>query len=173
VSGGQLHQIDPALAVPQQLAWTGSAINGDVVVESQIQIDSVPTGPGVNTRSAAVCGGYNDVAPVTLYSCGLRTDDAGLPATVAAWHFTNPPTIDYKLTAATTGTMTAGEQAYVRLHTTNTTIGTTLDSTLDCFADSSKVSEDVPGFVADGYPGVRTLGVTASYNYLFVVAIGQ
>ena len=166
VSGGQLHQTDATIAVPQNIVWTGETITGTVVAETHVHLDAVPTGTG--TRLAAVVGGYYDGTTVDAYACGLRGSDADVPATVAAWHFVNPPTIGVSSTAATTGTMSAGKEAFVHLLATDQTT----TSTLDCLADASPLSLAVPSYVPDGYPGFRTLNVTASFDYLFVVDVG-
>ena len=168
ISNGALHQTDTAVTTPQNVVWTGENIDGPVVVESQIQLDSVPAGTG--TRLAAVEGGYYDGTTVDVYACGLRGSDAAVAATVGAWHFVNPPTIGTSTTAATTGTITAGKQAHAYLKATLTNA---YDSQLDCGADASTVTLPVSGYIPAGYPGFRTLGVTASFDYLFVVAIGS
>jgi len=47
------------------------------------------------------------------------------------------------------------------------------DSTLDCHADGIAAQVAVSGFYPQGFAGFRTLNVTASFDYLFVVAIGM
>jgi Thrombospondin type 3 repeat len=167
VSGGQLHQTDPAVAIPQQIVWTGQSIAGDVAVQTQLHIDAVPSGTG--TRLAAVSGAYDDSGSVDAYACGVRSPDAGQTASSTGWHFSAPPAFDAQAIGASVGgTMTPG------LHARESLVATRQmdNSTLDCRADAVPVQVAVTGFYPAGYPGFRTLGVTASFDYLFVVAIG-
>jgi hypothetical protein len=167
VSGGALHQVDPVLAMPQQIVWTGEAIHGTVVADTRAHIDSVPAGTG--TRLVAVVAAWYDGTTVDAYACGLRGSDANVAATVAAWHFVNPPTVNGLATAATTGTISDGKQAAV--HLVATKLGT--DSSLDCRADTDPVTLAISGYIPDGLPGFRTFNVTGSFDYLFVVAVGM
>ncbi len=168
ISGGQLHQPDTAADTPQMIIWTGQAINGEVVADTTLHVDSVST-TGANARLAAVAGAYNTGSPITLYACGLRASSAGVAATSTAWHYTNPPTIDFTASNPSTMTMAAGAHAHVLLDA----VPQGSNSALDCSSDGIAASVSVTGFVPDGYAGVRTLNVTASFDYIFVVAVGS
>lgn len=167
VSGGALHQTDATINVPQHVVWTGEAIHGPVVADTRAHFDSVPA--GVGTRLVAVVGGFYDGTTVDFYACGLRGSDVNVAATAAAWHFVNPPTVNVMATAPTSGTISDGKQAAVRLVAT----GRGSDSTLDCRADNTPVTLAVTGYIPDGFAGFRTLGATGSFDYLFVVALGM
>ncbi len=167
ISGGQLHQPDTSADTPQMLIWTGRTIQGEVVVDTTVHVDSVST-TGANARNAAIAGGYNTSTPINLFACGLRGSSAGATATSTAWHFTNPPTIDFTASTPTTMTMTAGAHGHVLLHA----VPQGSDATLDCDTAGVATPLSVTGYSPDGYPGVRVLNVTASFDYLFVVAVG-
>jgi hypothetical protein len=168
ISGGQLHQPDTTADMPQMIIWTGQAITGEVVADTTLHVDSVST-TGVNARLLAVAGGYHIGSPITAYACGLRAGSAGVTATSTAWHFANPPTIDFTASSPTAMTMAAGAHAHALLHATPQ--GS--DSTLDCSTDGIATPLAVTGYVPDGYPGIRALNVTASFDYIFVVAVGN
>lgn len=168
VAGGQLHQTDAVIAVPQQVVWTGESIPGDVWAQTRVHIDAVPAGTG--TRLAAVNGAYDDSGTVDTYACGVRSPDAAMPSTSTGWHFAAPPNIDAQTNTPGLATMAAGLDARITLDARRT--GTAFDSTLDCAADAIAAHVAVPNYYPAGFPGLRTLNVTASFDYLFVVAIG-
>ena len=168
ISGGRLHQNDTSLATPQNIVWTGESITGDVFVQGKLHIEALAAGAG--TRLAAVVGAYDDSGTVDAYACGVRSPDAAQQAVSTSWHFDQPPAFDQQTLGANVGLMAAGLQAAETLKATITVPDT--DSTLACFAGTTPAPVGVPGFVPVGFPGVRTLGVTASFDYLFVVAIG-
>ncbi|MEO8548674.1 MAG: hypothetical protein ABI678_01825 [Kofleriaceae bacterium] len=168
ISGGQLHAADPALSTPQQIVLTKESIAGDVWVDSTVHIDSLAAGN--NIRLAAVTGAYDDSGSVDMYACGLRADDAGVDTVVAAWHFITPPYVGSMTTGGSVGSMAIGLSSHEQLITATHT--DTNGSDLICAAGASKTTLAVGGYVPRGYPGMRVLGATASYDYLFVVAIG-
>jgi len=168
ISNGQLHATDQALATPQQIVYVKEQIDGDVWVDSSVRIDSLAE--GANTRLAAVTGAYDDTGSVDMYACGMRAVDTGEQAVVAAWHFITPPTVGSMNTGNDIGTMAVGLAKHEQLLT-----ATRIDNTgsdLSCAA-GEKTTLAVGGWLPRGYPGLRVLGATATFDYLFVVAIGM
>ena len=88
---------------------------------------------------------------------------------MAAWHYVDPPGVDVVQTNPFTGNLSAGAQAAVRLVAHDNGAA---DSTLDCAADTATVAATVADYVPSGMPGRRTVGTAASFDYLFVVAVG-
>jgi len=165
ISGGQLHQPSGA-AGAQELVWTGESVT-DVLVTSQLHVDGVLAGAGV--RSAAVLGGYWDGSPVDVYACGLRGAMPDAATNLAAWHYVDPPMVHAQVVTPFTGTMSAGAHAVISLVATDVPGN---GSGLACAADLTTTSLPVPDYIPSGYPGFRTISTTASYDYLFVVAVG-
>jgi hypothetical protein len=153
---------------PQQIVLAQRNIDGDVFVESFAHVDSLAAGN--NIRLAAITGAYDDTGSVDMYACGMRANDAGVPAAVAAWHFITPPTVGSMMTGDDIGTMAVGLAAHEQLRTATRT--DTTGSDLTCVANA-KTTLAVGGWIPRGYPGMRVLGATASFDYLFVVAIGM
>lgn len=168
VSGGSLRVAETTSGDTDQVSWTGESITGTVVVDGGVHVDDVPQPGNSGTRIAAVVGGYYAGSPVDFYACGLRGSSAGAATTVAAWHYVDPPAVDAVMTNPFTGTFSAGAHAAARLWA----VDTGADSTLDCWADATTVSASVPGYVPVGPPGFRTVGTSASFDYLFVVDLG-
>ena len=169
ISNGQLHSTDPSLVTPQQLVWTGSSIVGPVWVESFAHVDALATG-GPATRLAAITGAYDDTGSDDLFACGLRADDTAEDAFAAAWHFIAPPTIsDFMISVDPIATIQDGLAGHESLKVTEPD---TVNAQQDCAASTRSTNQLVGGYHPVGYPGVRVLGMTASFDYLFVVKIG-
>jgi hypothetical protein len=170
ISNGQLHSTDPSLVNPQQLVWTGAAIPGPVAVDTFAHIDALAAGgTGASTRLAAATGAYDDSGSVDAFGCGMRAGDATDPTYVTAWHYDSPPTIDAIMQGTTSvGAMANGLSAHLTLKVTTPNVG----ARQDCTAGAQATTQNVSGFTPAGYAGVRVLGATASFDYLFVVAIG-
>lgn len=169
ITNGQLHSTDPSLATPQQLVWTGESIDGPVWVEGFAHVDALAAG-GPGTRLAAVTGAYDDSGDVDMYACGLRALDTGNDTLAAAWHFVTPPFVGAVATSIDpVATMANGLAGHESLKITEPTVN---NSQQDCVAATRIAGQLVGGYQPAGYPGVRVLGMTASFDYLFVVAIG-
>jgi hypothetical protein len=167
ISGGKLHQTDPTLLIGDAIAWTTESITGSVAVETNAHVDDLPV--GVSARLVAAIGGYTEGAPPDFYSCGLRGADIDQAATVAAYHYIDVMTIGDNVIVTASGKMSVGVQGHLVLHATTAATG----STLDCVLDTTQATVAVPSFTPTGYAGVRTYSATASFDYLFVVAIGS
>ena len=169
ISNGQLHSTDPSLATPQQLVWTGASIAGPVWVEGFAHVDALAPG-GPSTRLAAITGAYDDSGVVDAYACGLRATDAATATFAAAWHFVSPPNIgDIDTSIDMIATMANGLGGHESLKVTEPNA---TDSQQDCVASTQMIGQPVSGYIPNGYPGVRVVGMTASFDYLFVVKIG-
>ena len=170
VSGGQLHMTATSGTQPQQIVLTSHTIEGTVAIDTNVTIDGLPQPGSATVRLAAVVGAYwETTAPVDMYACGLRSDTPNGTASVAAWHYVDPPLVDVFQTAAFTGNLSTG--ATGRVHLLASDNGPS-DSTLDCAANAATVPLTVPGYIPSGMPGFRTLGTSASFDYLFVVEVG-
>jgi hypothetical protein len=167
VSGGRLHQNDTAHNV-QELVWSMAAVN-DVVVQSHVRVNATPS-PG--QLIAGIIGGYFDDATMDdEFVCGLRAADVGSANRLGAWHYLDPPAVHVSSTNTPyPGSFVAGATNARLYLNASDTIGD--GSTLLCGADAVSAALAVPGYIPVGFAGFRTLGVTASYDYLFVVAIG-
>ena len=170
ISNGQLHSTDGSLANPQQVVWTGAAIPGPVAVDTFAHIDTLTLpGSGASTRLAAATGAYDDSGSVDAFGCGMHADEAADPTYVAAWHYYIPPNFDFLMLGATSlGTMANGLSAHITLKVTTPNT----ETLQECMAGAQRTQQSVAGFTPAGYPGMRVLGATASFDYLFVVAIG-
>ena len=172
ISNGQLHSTDPALATAQQLVWTGESISGPVWIEGFAHVDALAAG-GPATRFAAITGAYDDSNAVDMYACGVHADDAADASFAAAIHYVTPPNVGVILTSlGPIATMTNGLAGHQSLKVTEPDGPTGTGSLQDCVASTQTVSQTVFGYLPAGYPGVRVLGMTASFDYLFVVKIG-
>ncbi|HEX7704352.1 MAG TPA: hypothetical protein VF403_26605, partial [Kofleriaceae bacterium] len=168
-SNGQLHSTDPSLLTPQQLVWTGASIDGPVWIEGFAHVDTLASG-GPATRVAAITGAYDDSDAVDMYACGLRATDTASATFAAAWHYVTPPNIGDIATSidmvATMANGLAGHESLKISEPDNTS------SQQDCAASTQTIGQLVIGYLPAGFPGVRVLGMTASFDYLFVVKIG-
>jgi hypothetical protein len=168
ISNGKLHQNDTSIN-PQNIVWTGENLQTDVFVQTHAHVDSFTSATG--TRIAAVVGAWDDTGAIDAYACGLRANDKNQPLTSTGWHFVTPPNFDQQTNAPTSGTFTVGIDSAETLLAQTAPNGN--DSTLDCFEVATPAHVDVPTYIPRGYPGLRTFNVTASFDYLFVVAIGM
>jgi len=172
ISNGQLHSTDPTLATVEQLVWTGASIDGPVWIEGFAHVDALATGEFA-TRYAAITGAYDDSGEVDMYSCGLRADDAADPAYTVAIHYVTPPYIgDIATSVDTVAAMANGLAGHQSLEITEPGGPNGTDSQEDCVASTQPIGQTVYGYLPVGYPGVRVIGMTASFDYLFVVKIG-
>jgi hypothetical protein len=170
VGGGALHLTATTSGQPQQVVWTGESIEGTVAIDTDVVIDGIPEPANPGTRLAAVVGAYwETTAPVDAFACGLRSTSGNGAATVAAWHYVNPPTVNVVEVATFTGNLSVGASGRLHLLASDNAAAA---STLDCAADSATVSATVSGYEPAGMPGFRTLGASASFEYLFVVDVG-
>jgi hypothetical protein len=169
ISGGQLHQNNDATSA-QHIVWTGESITGTVIAETEAHIDSIPSPSTIGSRLVAVTGGYYDPGtPPDTYACAVRASSAtATNTTVAAVHYVGPPMVGGIEVAPFGGMIAPGMTAQLKLVATQTNP----NSRLDCFANGTPVALAVNGYYPEGFPGFRTLGVVASFDYMFVVAPG-
>jgi hypothetical protein len=171
ISNGQLHSTDPSLATVEQLVWTGASIDGPVWIEGFAHVDTLAPG-GPATRFAAITGAYDD-SDVDMYACGVRADDAGEGAFTTAIHYISPPNIDVIATSIDMiAPMANGLAGHQSLEVTEPDGPNGTMSQQDCAASTQAIRQTVYGYLPAGYPGVRVFGMTASFDYLFVVKIG-
>lgn len=169
ISGGQLHQTSPSLTAAQQVVWTGESIVGTVVAETMIHVDDVPSPASAGSRLAVVSGGYYDPGtPPDAYGCGIRAASAAAAATVVAVHYVGPPAVGDIMVGPLADALSIGMSVFVRLVATQTNP----DSTLNCTANTAPANLAVSNYYPEGFPGFRTLGLVASFDYLFVVEVG-
>jgi hypothetical protein len=164
VASGQMRQTGTTDDT-HELLWRTEALD-DVAVATAIHIDAVSGAS--QTRSAAVIGAYTDAEPDDFYSCALRADNPGGAAMLAAYHYDNPPFTNDWDQVSYGGTMVSGLAGAVTLVARTTGSA----SQLNCRAGSTLNDLDVEGYTPAGYPGLRALGVTASFDYFFVVELG-
>jgi Thrombospondin type 3 repeat len=172
ISNGQLHSTDPSLATVEQLVWTGASIDGPVWIEGFAHVDTLAAG-GPATRFAAITGAYDDSDAVDMYACGVRADDAADGAFTAAIHYITPPNIgDIATSIDMIAPMANGLAGHQSLKVTEPGGPTGTMSQQDCAASTQTIGQSVFGYLPAGFPGVRVFGMTASFDYLFVVKIG-
>lgn len=173
IAGGQLHLTGATTARPYQLVWKNHDVPGDVFVATNAHVDGLDAGTSV--RILAVTGSYYEPPSGTPdnYACGMRADDAGDNVLVSAWHFTDPANDNSTHTSGGQVAQNIDAKPAAPLALLARKVPDQNASTLDCKAaaqiHSLSVSTYVPG---GGLPGVRAEGVTASYDWLFVVALG-
>lgn len=159
-----------------QLMLRGAGF-GQVYVASSFQILSVAPAAGQNVlRSATVAYSYAESRGNGLYfTCGLRRDTSDMSTTAFASAYEND------LSLRNTTSDWAGEylnrdvEVVTRSKRTPGT-GQGGDSAVTCDVDAPNPAEaasvtGVDQLPPDGLVGLRTYGVTARYDYLFVVEI--
>jgi hypothetical protein len=164
IGGGKLSQIATEPSTAQHVVWETTSIAGTVAVETRAHVDAVLG--GTHERLVAVTGAYYDGSPVDTYACGLNAQP-NAATQIAAVHYSSPPTVNEIARSAASGTMVAGAQAHLVL----SAFDENPNSRLGCLADSSPATINVSGYYPEGYPGFRTVGVQASFDYLWVVDV--
>ncbi|MFT3698110.1 MAG: thrombospondin type 3 repeat-containing protein [Kofleriaceae bacterium] len=172
ISNGQLHLIGNTTAKPYQLVWLNHDVPGDVFVSSDAHVDGIDTGTSV--RMIAVAGSY--YTPVSgnpdVFACGMRADDSGDQVFVAAWHFSDAPG---NVSDHATGSFVAMD--IDDKPSGHLTLSARKTSGVAAYNSCSVGNQTYPQYVSGAYPGgglpgVRMQGVTASFDYLFVVSLG-